>query len=90
MKLGYCGFYRWHVVIAGYGDSMVAVHDEVGIPDLVELDRRQVLASLKRPPVYALPPLPTFALAGRKARSKSLHRPTLPTISPTSTTLVPR
>src|ERR687890_614116 len=33
---------------------------------------------------------PTLALAGRKDRSKSLHRPTLPTISSTSTTLVPR
>src|SRR5215216_4287584 len=33
---------------------------------------------------------PTLVLAGRKDRSKSLHRPTLPTISSTSTTLVPR
>src|SRR5918997_97360 len=57
MKLGYCGFYRRHVVVAGYGDSMVAVHDEIGIPDLVELDGRQVPAPLERP-VYALPPLP--------------------------------
>src|SRR5918998_6971244 len=57
MKFGYCGFYRWHVVVAGHGDSMVAVHDEIGIPDLVELDRRQVLAPLERP-VYALPPMP--------------------------------
>src|SRR5215210_4550252 len=31
---------------------------------------------------------PTLALAGRKDRSKSPHRPTLPTISSTSTTLV--
>ena len=36
---------------------MVAVNDEVGIPDLEELDRRQVLASLERS-VYSLPPLP--------------------------------
>src|SRR5215212_3539988 len=33
---------------------------------------------------------PTLALAGRKDRSKSLHRPTLPTISSISTTLLPR
>src|ERR687893_1761500 len=33
---------------------------------------------------------PTLALAGRKDRSNSSHRPTLPTISSTSTTLVPR
>src|SRR5215217_4153412 len=33
---------------------------------------------------------PTLALAGRKDRSKSLHRPTLPMIWSTSTTLVPR
>src|SRR5215213_9405685 len=36
---------------------MVAVRHEVGIPDLVEFDRRQVLAPLERS-VYALPPLP--------------------------------
>src|SRR5215218_5937779 len=36
---------------------MVAVHHEVGIPDLVELDRRQVLAPLERS-VYALPLVP--------------------------------
>jgi hypothetical protein len=35
---------------------MVAVHHEVGITDLVELDRRQVLAPLERS-VYALSPL---------------------------------
>src|SRR5687768_643650 len=33
---------------------------------------------------------PTLALAGRKDRSNSSHRPTLPRISSTSTTLVPR
>jgi hypothetical protein len=57
MKLGYCGFYPGHVVVAGHGDSMVAVHDEVGIPDLVELDGRQVFCAVEGP-VYALPPLP--------------------------------
>ena len=36
---------------------MVAVHHEVGIPDLVEFDRRQVLAPLERS-VYALPLVP--------------------------------
>ena len=25
VELGYCGFYRWHVVVAGHGDSMLAV-----------------------------------------------------------------
>src|SRR3712207_3133141 len=35
---------------------MVAVQDEVGLAHLVELDRRQVLAPMKRP-VNALPPL---------------------------------
>src|SRR5215213_800765 len=33
---------------------------------------------------------PMLALVGKKERSKSLHRPTLPTIWSTSTTLVPR
>jgi hypothetical protein len=37
MELGYCGFYRWHVVVAGHGHAMVAVHHEVGFPELVEL-----------------------------------------------------
>ena len=69
MKLSYCGFYCWHVVVAGYGDSMVAVHDEVGVPNLVELDRRQVLASLERP-VYALPPLPQACPRGQKGSVK--------------------
>src|SRR5215203_1127257 len=56
MELCYCGFYRRHVVVADYRDSMVSVHHEVGIPDLVELDGGQVLALLERS-VYALPPL---------------------------------
>jgi hypothetical protein len=34
VELGYRGFYRRHVVVAGYGDSMVAVHDEVGLAGL--------------------------------------------------------
>ena len=69
MELGYCGFYRWHIVVAGYGDSMVAVHDEVGVPNLVELDWRQVLASLERS-VYALPPLPQARPRGQKGSVK--------------------
>ena len=57
MELGYRGFYRWHVVVAGHGDSMVAVHHEVNIPDLVELDRRQIFCAVERP-VDALPLMP--------------------------------
>ena len=57
MELGYRGFYRWHLVVAGHRDSMVAINHEVAIPYLVELHRRQVLAPLERS-VYALPPLP--------------------------------
>src|ERR671921_560751 len=68
---------------------MVAVHHEVVLPDLVEIDRRQVLA-LWNAWSMRFHLCPTLALAGRKDRSKSLHRPTLPTISSTSTTLVPR
>src|SRR3712207_507494 len=44
---------------------MVAVHDEVGIPYLVEFHRRQVLAPLERP-VYALPPLPRARPSGQE------------------------
>src|SRR5687767_566951 len=55
MELGYCGFHRWHVMVAGHGDSMMAVHHEVGLANLVELHRGQVLAPLERS-VYALPP----------------------------------
>src|ERR671921_1321026 len=57
MELGYRGFYRWHVVVAGHRDSMVAVHHEVGFLELVELHRGQLLTPLKCS-VYALPPLP--------------------------------
>src|SRR5215204_2138797 len=57
VELGYRGFYRWHIVVAGHRDSMVAVHHEVGIPDLVEYDRRRVLPSLERS-VYVLPLMP--------------------------------
>jgi hypothetical protein len=78
MEPSYCGFYRWHIVVAGYGDSMVAVHHEVGIAYLVELDRRQVLAPLERT-VYALPPLhkecwasPSAAAVKTGLRSPSL------------------
>jgi hypothetical protein len=35
VELGYCGLNRRHVVEAGHRDSMVAVHDEVGIPNLI-------------------------------------------------------
>src|SRR5215211_1503705 len=41
-------------MVAGYRDSMVAVHHEVGFPELVELDRRQVFCTVERS-VYALP-----------------------------------
>src|SRR5919112_2170033 len=68
---------------------MVAVHHEVVLPDLVEIDRRQVLA-LWNAWSMRFHLCPTLALAGRKDRSKSLHRPTLPTISSTSTTRFPR
>ena len=44
---------------------MVAVYDEVGFLELVELDRRQVLSPLERP-VYALPPLPHARLCGQE------------------------
>src|SRR5215216_7106842 len=57
MELGYCGFYRWHVVVAGHRDSMVAVHHEVGLANFVELYRGQVLSPLESP-VYTLPILP--------------------------------
>src|SRR5215203_4342143 len=48
---------------------MVAVRHEVGIPNLVELDRRQVLAPLERP-VYALPPLPHARPRGQEGSVK--------------------
>src|SRR5215207_6849538 len=44
---------------------MVAVHDKIGIPDLVELDRRQVLTPLESP-VYSLPPLPPARPCGQE------------------------
>src|SRR5215217_979156 len=89
VELGYCGLNGRHVVVAGHRDSMVAIQHEVGILKLVKLDRRQVLALWNaRSMRFHL--CPTLALAGRKDRSKSLHRPTLPTISSISTTLVPR
>jgi hypothetical protein len=56
MELNHCSFYRWHIVVAGHRDSMVAVHDEVGIPELVELDRGKVFCTVEGS-VYALPPL---------------------------------
>src|SRR5215203_1385525 len=44
-------------MVAGHRDSMVAVHHEVVILDLVELDRRQVFCTVERS-VYALPLVP--------------------------------
>src|SRR5215203_5000886 len=88
-ELCYRGFYRWHVVVAGHGDSMVAVHHEVGIPDLVELDRRQIFCAVERP-VDALPLMPHARPRGQEGSVEVPHRPTLPTIWSTSTTLVPR
>src|SRR3712207_1404658 len=44
---------------------MVAVQDEVGLPDLVELDRWQILAPVEHP-VNALPPLPHTRPGGQK------------------------
>ena len=40
---------------------MVAVHHEVGIPHLVEFDRRQIFCTVERP-VYALPLVPHACL----------------------------
>ncbi len=68
MEFSYCGFYRWHLVVAGHGDSMVAVHHEVGFPELVELDRRQVFCAVERS-VYALPPLPHARLGAAYVRA---------------------
>src|ERR671921_1997804 len=56
-ELCYRGFYRRYAVVASHRDSMVAVRHEEAMADLVEFDRRQVLAPLERP-IYALPPLP--------------------------------
>jgi len=36
---------------------MVAIHHKVGIPELIELDRRQVFCTVESP-VYALPLVP--------------------------------
>src|SRR5215203_3666462 len=68
---------------------MVAVHDKVGIPYLVELDRRQVLTPLESP-VYSLPPLAPARPRGQEGSVEVPPPPTLPTIASTSTTLVPR
>ena len=57
MELGYCGFKRWHIVVAGHGDPMVAVHHEVGFLELVELHRGQVFCTVERS-VYTLPLMP--------------------------------
>jgi hypothetical protein len=35
VELGYCALNGRHIVEAGHRDSMVAFHDEVGIPHLV-------------------------------------------------------
>src|SRR5215211_7278927 len=68
---------------------MVAVRHEVGIPDLVEFDRRQVLAPLECS-VYTLPLVPHASPRGQEGSVEVPHRPTLPTISSTSTTRIPR
>src|SRR5215213_10881161 len=65
MELGYCGFKRWHGVVAGHGDSMVAVHHEVDFLQLVELHRGQLLTPLKCS-VYVLPPLPHACPRGQE------------------------
>jgi hypothetical protein len=48
---------------------MVPIHHEVGIPDLVELDRRQVFCTVERS-VYALPPLTNARPRGQKGSVK--------------------
>jgi hypothetical protein len=53
---------------------MVAVHHEVGIPDLVEFDRGQVLASLERS-VYALPLMPHARPRGQEGPVEVLPPP---------------
>jgi hypothetical protein len=65
LELDHCSFYRWHVVVAGHGDSMVAVYHDVGFLELVEVDRRQVFCTVERS-VYALPPLPQAGLRGQE------------------------
>jgi hypothetical protein len=74
MELNHCSFYRWHIVVAGHGDSMVAVHHEVGFLELVELDRRQVLAPLERA-VYALPLIPHARPRGQEGSVELIPPP---------------
>src|SRR5919112_1773033 len=58
-------FYGRHAVVAEHGDSMVAVHHEVDLANLVELHRRQVLSPVKCP-AYALPLLPDACPRGQE------------------------
>src|SRR5829696_1858852 len=53
---------------------MVAVHHEVGISDLVELDRRHVLAPLECS-VYSLPPLPHARPRGQEGSVELIPPP---------------
>src|SRR4028118_2266020 len=53
---------------------MVPIHHEVGIPDLVELDRRQVFCTVERS-VYALPPLTNARPRGQKGSVKLIPPP---------------
>ncbi len=46
--------YRLHTLLAGDGDAVVAVADEVGVPDLVQAHRRKLLGP-EHGLIYLLP-----------------------------------
>src|ERR687893_2273228 len=64
-KLRDLGVDHLHALVAGYRDAVVAVLDEVPVPDLVQAHRRQLLAANERP-VYPLPPLSQTRLPGHE------------------------
>src|ERR687893_435233 len=64
-KLRDLGVDHLHALVAGYRDAVVAVLDEVLIPDLVQGDRRQLLATNERP-VHPLPLAPQALLLGHE------------------------
>ncbi len=71
------GVYHLHALLAGHRDAVVAVPDEVGVPDLVQRNRRQLLGADHRP-VYLLPASPEAFSAGQERPVEVLVAPDAP------------
>jgi hypothetical protein len=70
-ELDHFGLDRRYPLITGYTDAVVTILDVVRIPNLVQIDCRQVYPAVERP-IHPLPPLRKARLRGHEAAIEGL------------------